>query len=140
MSGLFSNHDTATILCQTKPRENTTKPSKSEVNLESIEPIFKLPCQEVTEFHSSKTIILPHSFEVSCDLYPSESKYKEHCNTEFIISSIKSGFSHCNVIDDLPTWVAVKSLVSDSNVLIMQVGFLLFIPKPVTQHLQSILS
>ena len=98
MSGLFSNHDTATILCQTKPRENTTKPSKSEVNLESIESISKLPFQEVTEFHSSKTIILLHSFEVSRDLYRSESKYKEHCNTEFIVSSIKSGFSHCNVL------------------------------------------
>ena len=31
LSGLFSSHDTAMILCQTKPRENTTKPSKSEV-------------------------------------------------------------------------------------------------------------
>ena len=30
LSGLFSSHDTA-ILCQTKPRENTTKPSKGEV-------------------------------------------------------------------------------------------------------------
>ena len=132
MSGLFSNHDTVIILCQTKLRENTTKPNKSGVNLESIESIFKLPCQEVTEFHSSKTIILPHSFEVSCDRYPSESKYKEHCNTEFIISSIKSGFSRCNVIDDMPTWAAVKSLISDSNVPIMEVGFLPFIPKPVT--------
>ena len=132
MSGLFSCHDTDMTLCQTKPRENATKPSKSEVNLESVESISKLPCQEVTEFHSSKTIILPHSFEVSCDRYPSESKYKEHCNTEFIISSIKSGFSRCNVIDDMPTWAAVKSLISDSNVPIMEVGFLPFIPKPVT--------
>ena len=72
--------------------------------------------------------------EVSCDLYISESKYKEHCNTEFIISSIKSRFSRCNVIDDMPTWAAVISLISDSNVPIMQVGFLPFIPKPVTEH------
>ena len=72
LSGHFSSHDTAIILCQTKLRENTTKPSKSEVNLEGTKSISKLPCQEVTEFHSSKTIILPHSFEDSCDLYPSE--------------------------------------------------------------------
>ena len=69
------------ILCQTKPRENTIKPSKNEVNLGSIESISKLLCEEVTEFHSSKTIILSRSFEVSRDLYPSESKYKEYCNT-----------------------------------------------------------
>ena len=116
-----------------KPRENTTKPSKSEV-FESIESISKLWCQEVTEFHSSKTIILPHSFQVSHDLFPSESKYKEYCNTEFIISSIKIGFSHCNVIDNMPTWAAIKSLISDSNIPITQVGFLPFIPKPVTEH------
>ena len=72
LSGLFSCHDTDMTLCQTKPRENATKPSKSEVNLESVESISKLPCQEVTEFHSSKKIILPYSFEVSRDLYPSE--------------------------------------------------------------------
>ena len=112
MSGLFSGHDTAIILCQAKPRENTTKTSKSEVNLESIESISKL----------------------SCDLYPSESKDKEHCNTEFIISPIKSGFSHCNVNDDMPTWVAIKPVISDSNIPIMQVGFLPFISKPVTEH------
>ena len=134
VSGLFSSHDTAMILCQTKPNESSTKPSKSEFNLKSIESISKLPCQEVTEFNSSKTIICPHSFEVSRDLYPSGSKNKEHCNTEFIISSIKSGFSHCNVIDDMPTWAAIKSLISDSNIPIMHVEFLPFIPKPVTEH------
>ena len=131
VSGLFSSHDTAMILCQTKPRKNTTKPSKSEVNLESIESISKLRCQEVTEFHSSKTIIFPHSFEFSRNLYPPESKYKEHCNTEFIISSIKSEFCHCKVIDDMPTWAAIKSLISDYDIPIIQVGFL---PKPVTEH------
>ena len=131
---LFSSHDTAMILCQIKARENTTKRDKSEVNLESIESISKLPCQEVTEFHSSKTIITPHSFKVSRDLYPSESKYKGHCNTDIIISSIKRGFYNCNVIDDMPAWAAIKSLFSDSNIPIIHVGFLPFIPKPVTEH------
>ena len=46
LSELFSSHDTAMILCQTKRRENTSKPSKSEVNFESTESIYKLPCQE----------------------------------------------------------------------------------------------
>ena len=34
----------------------------------------------------------------------------------------------------MPTWAAIKSLVSDSNIPIMQVEFLPFIPKPVTEH------
>ena len=72
LSGPLSCHDTDMTLCHTKLKENSTKPSKSEVNLESVESIFKLPCQEVTEFHSSKTTILSYSFEVSRDLYPSE--------------------------------------------------------------------
>ena len=34
----------------------------------------------------------------------------------------------------MPTWAAIKSLISDSNIPIMQVGFLPFIPKLVTEH------
>ena len=69
-------------LCQTKPKENTA--IHSEVNFENMKPISKLPCQEVTDFYSSKTAIFPDSFEVSCDLYPAVSKYKQNCDTEFI--------------------------------------------------------
>ena len=47
---LFSSHDTAMILCQTKARENTTKCDRSEANPESIESISKLPCQEELNF------------------------------------------------------------------------------------------
>ena len=34
----------------------------------------------------------------------------------------------------MPTWVVIKSLISDFNMPIIQVGFLPFIPKPVTEH------
>ena len=37
-------------------------------------------------------------------------------------------------MDDMPTWAAIKSLISDSNIPIMQVEFVPFIPKPVTEH------
>ena len=33
LSGLFSSHETVMILCQTKPRENTTKPTKVKLIL-----------------------------------------------------------------------------------------------------------
>ena len=52
---------------------------------------------------------------------------KEHRDTEFIKSSIKSGFSSSLVIDEMAFWAAVKLLISASNVPSMQVGFLLFI-------------
>ena len=34
----------------------------------------------------------------------------------------------------MPTCAAMKPLMSDSNIPILQVGFLPFIPKPVTEH------
>ena len=37
-------------------------------------------------------------------------------------------------MDDMPTWAAIKSLISYSNIPIMQVEFVPFIPKPVTEH------
>ena len=63
-----------------------------------------------------------------------QSENVKNTATQFIISSIKSGFSHCSVIDDMPTWVAIKSLISDFNIPIIQVGFLPFILKPLTEH------
>ena len=37
-------------------------------------------------------------------------------------------------MDDMPTWAAIKSLISYSNIPIMQVEFVPFIPKPVIEH------
>lgn len=124
-------HTTITLR-QTKPKENTT--ITSEVNFQNIKPISKLLCQEVTDFQSSKTIILPDSFDVSGDFYPTVSEYKKHHDTEFIISPIKSGFSYSNVLDVIQIWAAIKSLISDSNKPLMQVSFLPFIPKSVIKH------
>lgn len=87
---LLSSHDTAMILFQNKLKKNNTKPMKSEVNVESIKSISKLPSQEFTDFHCSKTIFLLNNFEVSGDLYRTGSKY------------IKIGYSHSNVTD-VPT-------------------------------------
>ena len=34
----------------------------------------------------------------------------------------------------MPSWVSIRSLISKSNVPIMQIGFLPMIPHPVTEH------
>ena len=48
-----------------------------------------------------------------------------------IISYIKSDGN--SVSKDAPSWAGIHSLLSDSNLQLMQVGFLPFIPKPVPE-------
>ena len=63
-------------------------------------------------------------------LFISEKNKKEHTDKEFMINVVKSCFQN----QTLPTWAAIRSLISTANIPIMQTGFLPFIPHPVTDY------
>ena len=115
-----------------KPSTTVSKPTKNAVDLKSVKTLSKLSCQEITLYYSSKSLIIPESFKVDTELFSSPSNREHHDTIEFIISCIKSGFliNDC----DVPTWAGIQSLHSTSEVPVMQVGFLPFIPNPVTEH------
>ena len=134
LSGMQSTHDTAMILCQTTPDRIPNKPCKDNVNLKSVKSVTELPCQRVLNFTSNKKISLPGTFSVDAELFKNSSKVNERGNVEFIISCIKSKVLTSENNITMPSWASIRSLISKSNVPIMQVGFLPMIPHPVTEH------
>ena len=59
---------------------------------------------------------------------------KNTATQNLLLALSKVDFFTAKLWINMPTWVAIKSLISDSNIPIMQVEFLPFIPKPVTEH------
>ena len=133
LSGLSASHDTVSTLFQVKPSETSSKPNKSEYDLKNVDIIEKLDCQTVKACYKvTKCIERPDNFPVKNELYLCESELKKHKNKEFIINVIKSNFTRINM--DVPTWAAMRSLVNEKPLLLMQVGFLSFVPVPVTDY------
>ena len=75
---------------------------------------------------------LPDKFPAKNELYLCESELKKHKNKEFIINIIKSNFIRINM--DVPTRVAMCSLMNEKPLPLMQVGLLPFVPAPVTDY------
>ena len=97
---------------------------KSEINLKDIDSIC-LPCQQTEHFSSSKCITIPDTFKVKSELISEQ---------EETINSKLDDFSLHVPNENLPRWGALKSLISNSKLPIMQTGFLPFIRYPVTEH------
>ena len=131
LSGNASAHDTAITVFQEKTDKPLQKPLKSEVYLRNVTTLKKLPCQELIEYAKPKDLKLQESFSVAEDIFRSEKKLKDHEQTEFIMSCVQSQNPHNNV---LPTWAGMRSLLSNESLTLFQVGFLPFIPHPVTEY------
>ena len=76
---------------------------------------------------------LPDSFEVPPGLANSEKNIAEHNQKQFIMSCAQN-ITNNDFNDLIPSWAGIESLISQSDVPIMQVGFLPFPPKPVTGY------
>ena len=134
LSGKKSTHDTAIKLFQVKPSTPVNKPLKSEVNLSSINSFSPLPCQIISKYNLPKQLILPESFSVEEQIYECQPKINESENCNFILSAVSALPNQCEQPLTPLTWAATKSLLSKSVVPKMQVAFLPFIPKPVTDY------
>ena len=133
LSGLSASHDTVSTLFQVKPSETSSNPNKSEYDLKNVDITEKLGSQTVKAYYkAAKCIELPDNFPVKNELYLCESELKKHKNKEFIINIIKSNFTRINM--DVPTWTAMRSLMNEKPLPLMQVGFLPFVPAPVTDY------
>ena len=129
-----STHDTAVILCQTRPGRISNKPCKDDVNLKSVKSVTELPCQRIVNFTSNKKNTLPGNLSVDAKLFKNLSKVNERENVEFIISCMKIKVSTSENSITMPSWASICSSISKSNVPIMQVGSLSMIPHSVTEH------
>ena len=70
---------------------------------------------------------------VDNDFYLEQISKDNFENCEFIINCVQSIKSESNN-EILPSWAGVRSLLSDVHVPEMNVGFLPFIPSPVTEY------
>ena len=73
---------------------------------------------------------MAESFEVDKDLYLSEKTAKNQEDTEFVLSCLQNTSSEDVLV--LPSWAGIKTLLSEAEVPLMHVGFVPFIPNPVT--------
>ena len=85
-------------------------------------------------YTSNKKISLVGNFSVDAELFKNSTKFNERESVEFIISCMKSKVLTSKNNITMPSWASIRSLISKSNVPIMQVGFLPMIPHPVTEH------
>ena len=77
---------------------------------------------------------MPKSFSVDTDLlaFPDVTKSDEDLN--FVLSYIRSNAISSDHDSITPTWAGCRSLLSTKSSPIMQVGFLPYLPHPVTKH------
>ena len=81
----------------------------------------------------SSKLPLPDSFASPEDLINLEIKTAERNQKQFIISSAQN-ITKTDSKYLIPSWAGIESLISKSDAPIMQVGFLPFIQKPVTDY------
>ena len=151
LSGQYSAHDTAITVFQEKPAISVSKPLKSDVDISSVQHVSKLPCQEIIQYKSPRKLVLPEEFKVDDTLFNCPEKLSQSNAKEFIFSLLRSLPSQKAIehyiesqneeveegvitTNGLPTWAGMRSLLSDTDPKVMQVGFLPFIPYPVTDY------
>ena len=132
-SGTESNHETVLTLFQIKPVQTSSKPYKSSVQLQ-LSDTSNLSCQQIKPFISKKDKVPLDSFTVSNQLFTADRKSSSSNNLSFILSCLRSGFVHSENPELIPTWAGCRALPSNSEVPLMNVGFLPYIPHPVTDY------
>ena len=130
LSGKSSSHDTVITLFQEVPTQKESKPLRSEVNLQNVKTLSKLHCQELVPFSTDKTLTVPETFTVQAETYNSPEKQKS-IEMKKILESCVRGNADASAVT-LPSWAGTQALLSKSEVPLMHVAFLPFLPQPVT--------
>ena len=119
-------HDAAITIFQVKPQNPVSKPKKITVKLKSIKKLQKLKCQELVFFDSKgPKLPLPHSFDVPSDLFNFEKNITEHNQKQFIMGCAQN-ITNNDFNKLILSWAGIESLISQSDVPIMHVGFFHF--------------
>ena len=88
------------------PKEIIRKPSKSSIDLASMQCISKLPCQEIKQFYSSKRLPLPESFTVEEELFHAKEISDLNEEKEFILSCVQN-VPQVETFNS-PTWPGIR--------------------------------
>ena len=147
LSGINGTHDTVSVLFQEKPLIPNKKPYLSDTEVIHGSKVFmaELPCQSIQDY--VKPAIkpsIPHTYTVSENQYEISSvKYNNIKKLDMAWSlsrlNITGGEDNLLHMDtpeeqNMPSWSAFNSLVSEESLCVKQVGFLPVIPYPVTEY------
>ena len=112
-----------------------SKPKKLDVCIQQSEQSNKLPCQELRLCNCGrKELTLPETFTVSQEKPNLPCVNRDIDALNFVLSAIcyDQNLSHAD--DLILTWVGCRLLLSDKTLTIWQVGFLPYLPYPVTKY------
>ena len=95
----------------------------------------RLKCQNLLDYTRVKEDLpFPSEFSADKSILTHSKKEEDDNLKEFILSYIRHLSSSQSDDSPVPSWAGCHSLLSTSNVSIMQVGFLPYLPYPVTDH------
>ncbi len=145
-SGKGGSHDTVFVLAQENNSKSLHKPKISETDVIHGMKHFQeeLPCQQLKEFSKvNKKIELPENYTICDNLYTLPVDVFEQIKAKDLawaisrldLSQLDDSIVH-NVCEkqDIPSWSAFNSLVSDENLPQQRVGFLPVLPYPATEY------
>ena len=108
-------------------------PDKTQSDLPKVTTKGKLLCQEKQLFFGSKkNIKLSSIFKKNKEPYINEKETQDLEHLNFIVNAIRSML--LDEAECLPTWAACRSLTSKVQTPLMHVGFLPYLPYPVTEY------
>ena len=105
------------------------------INISGIKNPDKLKCQEIKNFCFNQKLPLERSFLVYQELWANLEIVNNSSTVEFILGCCQSlPLDEKESYNDMiQSWAGIWALISSAEVPEMQVGFLFFIPKPVTE-------
>ena len=107
---------------------------KSGVNLKDVKLIEQLPCQKVESYQREKKALkLMTNVIKTDDTDRSSNTVNDKIETTNAIANLLM-ISAINSNQNIPSWSGIRSLLSETKIPLMQVGFLPFIPRPVTKY------
>ena len=136
LSGKRSSHDTVMTVFQVQPVSTLSKLSISStgINISNKNIPNKLPYQHLMEYtRRKKDLTIPDTFIVEKSMLSNSRDVPSKADIEFLICYMRSCLTSTENFD-IPTWAGCHSLLEDSKISIMQVGFLPYVPHPVTEH------
>ena len=80
----------------------------------------------------NKDIVLPSNMVIPTDLLDDTDTIKKHHDIESVVDMVRCLTTKC--AETIPTWAGCKSLLHKSKAPLMQVGFLPYLPHPVTEY------
>ena len=134
-SGMMSSHDSVMVLFQIKPENPPSKPNKSSVAVQqSLKPTI-LPCQKLRTYsRGKKELVLPTSFSVTKETIVLPNVAQTNDTLNFVLSCIRTDKLLNRDDIPVPTWAGCRSLLSTKSLPLWQVGFMPYLPYPVTKH------